>query len=128
MAKSTRLNTRSIDAAFRTLAGQAPAVRAEAAALAAEAIVSEAQTDAPVLSGDLKDRHGHDSPREGVRRLYANIFYAAAVHARHPTKAGWFMAAMLRVGPGAVREGARIAIARAAERAAAAGRAAGGGA
>jgi hypothetical protein len=52
--------------------------------------------DSPVLHGDLKASHVVDRSIRRVRRIGATVIYAAAVHARHPTKAGWYLNAIVK--------------------------------
>lgn len=63
---------------------------------AGEAVNSEAQVDAPVRSGDLKDSHNVGEVKDGEVEIGAYIHYALPVHANHPTKAGWYRDAIIR--------------------------------
>lgn len=56
----------------------------------AEAVNSEAQINAPIKTGDLKDSHFVGAVEDGQISVGASIAYAAAVHAKHPTKANWY--------------------------------------
>ena len=58
------------------------------------AVISEAQMDAPVKTGFLKETHFADDAQDGVGELGASAEYAAAVHETHPTKAGWIIDAI----------------------------------
>lgn len=71
-----------------------PEERDEDITLVAEAVVSEAQLSAPVDKGFLKAEHDVLEVRDGEATVGAYAEYAAAVHARHPSKAGWFQRAI----------------------------------
>lgn len=84
---------------------------AEALDVGAEAIVSEAQLDAPVKTGLLKERHFADRIRPLLRLIGVNTSYALAVHETHPTKKRWFVRALKehfkRVMEGALKKAMR---------------------
>lgn len=67
------------------------------------AVVSEAQVDSPYRKGFLAESHDVFDHNEDGATIGASIEYAAAVHARHPTKAGWFMDAVRNNYPRIVR-------------------------
>jgi hypothetical protein len=62
----------------------------------AEAIVGEAQFNAPVDTGHLAESHTVSEPEEGSVLVGANTPYAMAVHETHATKAHWFVEAIHR--------------------------------
>jgi hypothetical protein len=62
--------------------------------LATEALVSEAQVDAPVKTGFLKERHFVERVRPLLRLIGVNTTYALAVHETHKTKRRWFVNAV----------------------------------
>lgn len=66
----------------------------ELVTLANTAVIAEAQIDAPVKTGFLKETHFADDAQDGVGELGASADYAAAVHETHPTKAGWIIDAI----------------------------------
>lgn len=70
-----------------------------ALSLAGEALVSEAQLNAPVKSGFLKASHVK-APREDADevRIGASAVYGLAVHQRHPdpSKRHWFLRSIVR--------------------------------
>lgn len=61
-----------------------------------EALVGEAQVDAPVRKGDLKESHYVSDFENEAVVIGTNTDYAMAVHERHPTKAHWFINAITR--------------------------------
>lgn len=85
-------------------------IRRAALRLAAESLNSDAQVDAPVLTGFLKDSHIVDHSNPNAPRIGANTTYAAAVHANHPTKSRWYLAAILGRGAATLRKALTIAI------------------
>lgn len=85
-------------------------IRQAALRLAAESLNSDAQVDAPVLTGALKEAHIVDHSNPNVPRIGANTSYAAAVHANHPTKSRWYLAAILGRGAVTLRRALAIAI------------------
>lgn len=93
------INTEAMVATLRGLRDAAPEIRRRAGRRGGEALVGEAQFDAPVKTGALKESHVMDASNPDAVRIGANTTYAAAVHARHPTKAGWFLSAIVRNGP-----------------------------
>lgn len=66
--------------------------------LSQEAILSEAQVDAPVLTGFLKESHFADDSDRDNRVIGANTTYALVVHETHPTKSRWFVNAIQKNG------------------------------
>lgn len=72
-----------------------------------EALVSEAQVDAPVKTGFLKERHFTEKVRPLLRLIGVNTTYALAVHETHKTKRRWFVNAIktnfVRVFEGALK-------------------------
>ncbi|MCA9288920.1 MAG: HK97 gp10 family phage protein [Phycisphaerales bacterium] len=72
----------------------------------AEAVLSEAQVDAPVLTGTLQNSHTEfedTSDRDdGSIVIGANTVYALPVHETHPTKKRWFTRAIVRTLPRAM--------------------------
>lgn len=73
-------------------AGEAAAERA--LELGAEALVSEAQVEAPVKTGLLKEMHFADRVRKLLWIIGVNTSYAMAVHEVHPTRKRWFVNAV----------------------------------
>lgn len=61
-----------------------------------EALVGEAQVDAPVRKGDLKESHYVSDFENDAVVIGTNTDYAMAVHQRHPTKSLWFINAITR--------------------------------
>lgn len=97
MAKhQTKLDSRSLQQGLERLRRQAPELRRRTLARIAEAINSEAQTDAPVKTGFLKESHIVDLSNPDAPRIGATAQYAAAVHANHETKAGWYQNAIVK--------------------------------
>ena len=87
---------REMQEALAALGAAERPVRRQALSLGAEAIVSEAQVEAPVLTGFLSESHTVQRgffARDRVR-IGATAGYAAAVHETHPTKARWFLNAI----------------------------------
>jgi hypothetical protein len=80
-------------ARFRRAAPEA-ADRAMGAGL--EVLVGEAQVEAPVRTGLLKERHFVRRVRAGEYMVGASTEYALAVHETHPTKRRWFVNAVTR--------------------------------
>lgn len=72
----------------------------------AEAVLSEAQVDAPVLTGTLQNSHTvfeDTSDRDdGAIVIGANTVYALPVHETHPTKKRWFTRVIVRTLPRAM--------------------------
>lgn len=65
--------------------------RDETLIIAGEAVNSEAQANSPIEWGTLKDSHGvAEEVVDGTITVGASAEYAAAVHANHPTQAGWY--------------------------------------
>lgn len=58
------------------------------------AIISEAQIEAPVLTGFLKETHFAADAQDGMGELGASAEYAAVVHETHPSKQGWILRAI----------------------------------
>ncbi len=98
------IQTEEMSAVLGRLAKESEPMSDRVIDLSAEAIVSEAQVEAPVDTGHLKSRH---VVIEAARRARAVIgalaSYALAVHERHPTKAFWFLEAITRKGPTIIR-------------------------
>lgn len=66
----------------------------EALATGTEALLSEAQFDAPVLTGALKESHAAVKVTRRLWMMIVNRSYALAVHETHPTKKRWFVNAI----------------------------------
>lgn len=62
----------------------------------AEALVGEAQFDAPIKTGVLKDSHTVGEFENGSIVIGVNTNYALAVHETHPSKSRWFINAIAR--------------------------------
>jgi len=90
----TQLDMRRVNANLRRLAGRAPDVAERAAKIASEAFIAEAQNNAPVKTGFLKDSDFNTAEGRG-RRFGFGASYAAAVEANHPTKSGFLRRAIL---------------------------------
>lgn len=93
-----------LNAAFRKEAANAPELASDILELAAESLVSDAAIEAPKKTGILAQEHFVEmrrSKREAI--VGANTNYAAAVHANHPTKAGWFQNVLLGKGLEAIK-------------------------
>jgi len=100
MSRMPSVSTAEVDRSLKTLAGNMPEVIAYAQDLAGEGILSEAQTEAPIKSGVLKESAIKERSPDGKRTFIGFLAkYAAAVHARHPTKAGWFRDAIREHAP-----------------------------
>ena len=102
-----------LNAELRRQARRAPDMGLESVEIAAESLVSDAQTEAPVRTGFLVDQHIVEvrRPQKDVL-IGANTTYAAAVHANHPTKAGWLLNTILANGMSAVRAAGEIVFRR----------------
>lgn len=87
-------------------------IRRGASALAAESLNSEAQNDAPVRTGVLKEAHIVDLSNPDEPRLGANTTYAAAVHALHPGKARWYLNAIVANGARVMRKSIELVAAK----------------
>lgn len=62
----------------------------------AEAVLSEAQTQAPVLTGFLQNSHTVlEEDAQGIT-IGVNTTYALAVHETHPTRKRWFLRAIVQ--------------------------------
>lgn len=92
-----------MDAYLRRLAQFPDEARRRALPEAAEAVLSEAQTESPRLTGFLSDAHdilADDTDKEGgAITIGANTSYAMAVHETHPTKKRWFTRAVVQHFP-----------------------------
>lgn len=76
----------------RMLRDAEPEIRVTALGLAAAALAGEAAEDAPVATGLLKRSHFSEIVDDVALVGAGNgAAYAAAVHARHPTKAYWLL-------------------------------------
>ena len=62
----------------------------------AEALVGEAQFDAPIKTGTLKDSHTVGEFEDGAVVIGVNTAYAMAVHETHPSRSRWFFNAIVR--------------------------------
>lgn len=107
---------KEMNAALAALKRQEVPIRRRALAIAAEALLSAAQADAPVKTGFLKDAHISDLSDQDRPAIGANATYALAVHARHPTKAQWFLNAIVKNGKRVVEGALKIAMREAADR------------
>lgn len=97
MTGTPSIDITKVNAKLTQLRKEAPALAAKAEQTAAEAILSEAQVDAPVLSGFLKD--SALAIRSGRKVFFGfTARYAAAVHERHPTKPGFLRNAIRTQG------------------------------
>lgn len=99
--------TEKMVAALRGLRRQDRPIARRAIGLTAEALLSEAQDDAPVKTGALKGSHTVvEEDDEGVV-IGVTVDYGLPVHQTHPTKERWFIGAIAanfsRVLEGAVR-------------------------
>lgn len=109
--------TEEMTAMLERLRAQEPRIRRETLNLAAETLLSEAQIEAPVLTGLLKSSHWIYQVNADQAVIGVNTKYALAVHETHPTRKHWFINAVQtnfqRVFEGALK----LALARAARRA-----------
>lgn len=109
--------TEEMNAMLERLRAQEPRIRRETLTLAAEALLSEAQIEAPVLTGALKASHFLYHASADHALIGCNTNYALAVHETHPTRRHWFINAVQtnfhRVFEGAMK----IVLDRAARRA-----------
>ncbi len=85
-------------AMLRQFKQQEEPIRRGALALAAEGINSEAQSEAPIKTGVLKESHVVVKANPDAPEIGANTTYAAAVHANHPQKARWYLNAFTQHG------------------------------
>ncbi len=104
MPGQAKFDTAPLTAALNRLRREEVTVRRRTLELSAEAIVGEAQFDAPVDTGLLKSQHIVDDSNPDKIQIGANTKYAAAVHERHPTKSQWFLKVMLQRGANIMRK------------------------
>lgn len=107
---ATRLPLPEMQQWLKEIGAQAQPIRRRALALSAEAINAEAQFDAPVLTGLLKESHVVDHSNPDRVALGANTTYAAASHETHPTKARWYLKAILEKAPEIMRKALERAV------------------
>jgi phage gpG-like protein len=100
----TRIDVGPLRDALRACAKAAPKIRQRALREAAVTLRGDAQAEAPVRTGDLKASHTEDLSNPDKPVIGAGMSYAAAVHARHPTKAGWFRDVVIKRGPVVLRK------------------------
>lgn len=107
MPSGFKINMKPLQAALEKTRKEAGETRDEALDMAAEIVVSEAKQRevCPYLTGALADSHTWErGPGEGQRTVGANTTYAAAVHARHQTKAQWLLRTIAQRGPEIIRK------------------------
>lgn len=85
--------------------------------LSAEGMQSEAQVDAPIRTGFLKETHGVARVDDKRAELRISAQYALAVHETHPTKSRWALNAWLREGPRIIEKAAELVLGERARRA-----------
>ena len=93
-----QLDLAPLHATLKKMHDNAPKVRRRGLALWAEALVGEAQFDAPVITGDLKSSHLVDHSNPDAPRIGATMQYAAAAHERSTQSPRWFLRAILEKG------------------------------
>lgn len=75
-------------------------IRTRALTLAGEALLSEAQHDAPIKTGFLKESHFLDASKAGDGEVTIGVgaSYGLPVHERHASKKRWFIRAIVSNG------------------------------
>jgi|GEM_PF-5623543 len=106
-----------IDAMLERLAAQEEPIRREALKIGAEALVSEAMVESPVLTGTLQASHTVFQADEDSAVIGVNTTYALPVHETHPTKSRWFISAVNRNFKRVMGGAIEVALGRAAGRA-----------
>lgn len=106
---------KEMNAVLSALKAHEAPLRRRVLAITAETLLSEAQADAPVKTGTLKDAHIIDASDPDRPAIGANTTYALAVHARHPTKAQWFLNAIVKGGKRVMEGALKIATKEAAD-------------